>query len=183
MTRLNKRDWLLAGLHLLAEHGATTLTIETLTTALAVTKGSFYHHFKSFADYKTSLLGFFEHESTLNVIEQIEQEASAATRLARLFEVAASNLPTLEIAVRAWARQDAEARAVQARIDARRMQYVYALCLELVADPAQAQRMSQLAYVILIGSTQLEPPLPPATCRALFDEFRRLYQIDQGARS
>lgn len=182
MTRLNKRDWLMAGLHLLAEQGAAALTIETLTTALGVTKGSFYHHFRSFADYKTSVLSFFEQESTLDVIAQIEQDTSAARRLVRLFDVATGSTPLLEIAVRAWARQDAEVRAVQARIDAQRMQYVAQLCVELVTDPAQAERMSQLAYVILIGSTQLEPPLPPATCRTLFDEFLRLYQIDQGAR-
>ena len=43
---VTRREWLDAGLELLADEGAPAVTIERLTGKLGVTKGSYYHHFK-----------------------------------------------------------------------------------------------------------------------------------------
>lgn len=177
MARLRKHDWLIAGLSFIAERGVAALTIENVTAALGVTKGSFYHHFKSFADYKTALLVFFEQEGTLDIIQSVEQDAAPTARLTRLFEIASSYAPALEIEVRTWALQDDEVRRVQARIDAQRMGYLSELCTEIVGDTTRATIMAQLAYTILVGSMHVQPPLPLQARRRLFDEFRQLYQI------
>ena len=67
-----KRDWLDAGLVLLAEQGAPSVTIERLAERLGLSKGSFYHHFKGMGGYRTALLEHFEAERTTRFMEQAE---------------------------------------------------------------------------------------------------------------
>jgi AcrR family transcriptional regulator len=178
MARTTQRDWLAVGLRILQTDGVSGLTIERLTTVLDLTKGSFYHHFGGWADYKTALFHFFEHEGTLNVMRVVEQEATPAAKLKRLFAIVTSEPLDLEAAMRAWSLQDAEARAMQSRIDTQRIAYVQSLCTALLGDPARAEAAGMLAYAILVGGAQIQPPLSLTMLRQLFDEFQRLYGID-----
>ncbi len=177
MARKTQRDWLLAGVEILATDGFTALTIERLCTALALTKGSFYHHFKDFMAYKTALLALYEHEGTLRIIDRVEHERSAAAKLRRLFELIVAENTSAETALRTWAAHDAQVRAVQARVDARRIAYVHTLCSALAVDAHQALVMAQLAYSLLVGSEQIFPPFDAPTLRRLFDEFLHLYNV------
>ncbi|MGK3206527.1 TetR/AcrR family transcriptional regulator [Amycolatopsis sp. MEPSY49] len=147
-----KRDWLDAGLALLAEHGAPSVTIERLTERLGLSKGSFYHHFKGMSGFRTALLGHFEAERTTRFVEQAD--AAGEDRLGALLKLvlAPGPGPELEIAVRAWALQDAEARAVQERVDRTRVAYL----TEVSGDPDLARAL----YLIVVGAGQVVPPLP-----------------------
>lgn len=178
MRRLTREDWFTHGLRLLSEAGAPSLTIDQLARALQVTKGSFYHHFADFAAFKTALLAFYEHVSTQEVIATLEQEPTPGAKLHRLFAIAVLAPSAIERGIRVWSFQDPQARDVQARIDAQRVAYVQALCGAICAEAQPAALMGQLAYVILVGAQQVQPPLAPQTIRALFDEFRRLYQLE-----
>ncbi|WP_410640627.1 TetR/AcrR family transcriptional regulator [Amycolatopsis sp. lyj-346] len=148
----SKRDWLDAGLVLLAEHGVPSVTIERLTERLGLSKGSFYHHFKGVTGYRTALLEHFEAERTTRFVEQAEQ--AEGDRLRTLMDLVLAPGPglELEIAVRAWALQDAEARAVQERIDRTRVDYLTEIC----GDPDLAQAL----YLVVVGAGQVLPPLP-----------------------
>src|SRR6266404_8566030 len=84
MALLTRRRWLEEGLALLEEAGAEALTIESLTSRLRVTKGSFYHHFTNYQDFKQRVLEFWEEEGTLRIIQWAEQEASPPEKLARV---------------------------------------------------------------------------------------------------
>ncbi len=159
MARKSKRDWLIETLTLLPEVGAQNLTIDVLTERLGVTKGSFYHHFGSFAAFKEALLTFFETEGTLQIIDLTEQAATPQAKLKRLLDITASFPTAVEVAVRAWALQDEMVRAYQARIDARRIAYLHELFRELTGDEAEAFQRAQLLYVIYIGSQQVIPPI------------------------
>ncbi len=64
MTRKTKLDWIEQGLAILAEESSPALTTEALTKRLDVTKGSFYHHFTNYEDYKLNLLSYFEQVQT-----------------------------------------------------------------------------------------------------------------------
>src|SRR5260370_40582261 len=86
MALTTKRKWLKEGLDLLEETGAEALTIEALTSRLDVTKGSFYHHFNNYQDFKESLLVFWEEEGTLQIIQVAEKEASPRTRLEHVLQ-------------------------------------------------------------------------------------------------
>ena len=95
-----RRDWLEAGMAILEELGAEALTIETLTNRLSVTKGSFYHHFKNYQDFKEHLLAFYEEERTLQIIRLAERETSPQAKLERVMQ-ATLQPSQLDVAMRA----------------------------------------------------------------------------------
>jgi AcrR family transcriptional regulator len=167
-------DWLEAGLAILAGEGAPGLTIERLTERLGLSKGSFYHHFKGAAGFRTALLAQFEAQNTTRLIDTVERnpEAAPAVKLRRLLELVLTDAdgPDLEIAVRAWALQDDEVRAMQERVDRTRTEYLEGLCRGLGGDPAEASKLARLLYLILIGAEQVVPGLPR-------DELRELYSM------
>jgi AcrR family transcriptional regulator len=59
-----RRRWLDEGLDLLATSGVNGVTIQALCERLGLSKGSFYHHFKGMAGYRTALLEHFEERET-----------------------------------------------------------------------------------------------------------------------
>ena len=177
MARTTQRDWLDTGLRLLAEVGADGLTIEALTAALGVTKGSFYHHFRGFQDFKLALLATFEREGTLEILAQLEGAPPGIAALHRLIDAVAAGPWRVEAAVRAWALHDEDVRACQARIDARRLAYLRALCAALSGDDGRAQAMADVLYALYVGCLQLVPPLEGAARRRVFDEAIRLYNL------
>lgn len=170
-------EWLDAGLELLATEGAPAVTIERLTGELRVTKGSYYHHFKGAGGYKTALLEYFEAQFTARLIEEIEREpgvkpAAKLTHLLRLVLTDPDNT-ALEIAVRAWALQDPEVRAVQERVDKARTAYLQELCRGLKTD-VDPDRFAQLLYLILIGAEQVLPTVTRADLREIYELALRL---------
>lgn len=163
------------GAKALAEQGAAALTIDGLTARLGVTKGSFYHHFGSQQGYIDALLEFYESEGTLNVIAVTDAEPDARARLRRLLEITTEGPLQLEVAFRAWALQNAQAREVQARIDAQRIAYLVDLCADVTGSASQAESLAQLLYTIYIGSQQVIPPLEPAAVQRLYRDALRPY--------
>src|SRR5260370_6350351 len=100
MALLTRRRWLQEGLALLEEAGAEALTIESLTSRLDVTKGSFYHHFTNYQDFQKSLLSFWEEEGTRHIIQLAGQAASPSEKFERVLQ--ASLRPSrLDVALRA----------------------------------------------------------------------------------
>jgi AcrR family transcriptional regulator len=174
---VSRVEWLDAGLELLAAEGAPAVTIERLTGQLGVTKGSYYHHFKSAAGFKTALLEYFEAKFTTRLIDAVERTTGAepAAKLRRLLDLVLSDPDNsgLEIAVRAWALQDAEVRAAQERVDRARTEYLKQLChgLGAAVDP---DRFAQLLYLILIGAEQVLPPIGRNELRDIYATTLRL---------
>lgn len=175
MARLSKQAWLEQSLYMLAEVGASGLTIDALTTRLGVTKGSFYHHFKNYQTFKLSLLDFFEEVSTLNVIRITDEGKTPEDKLQRLLETATGHPPSLEVQIRAWALQDEDVREYQARIDEQRIAYVKGIFLEMAHTDAQAQMMAELLYLVNIGGQQLIPPLPESRFEELYTNLRMMF--------
>jgi AcrR family transcriptional regulator len=178
---VTRTEWLDAGLDLLADEGAPAVTIERLTGKLGVTKGSYYHHFKGAAGYRTALLDYFEARFTTRLIDTVERapEAEPAAKLQHLLRLVLSDPDTagLEIAVRAWALQDPEVRAAQERVDRTRTAYLKQLCRGLKAD-LDPDRFAQLLYLILIGAEQVLPPIAKDDLRDIYALTLRLASID-----
>ncbi|MET9273667.1 TetR/AcrR family transcriptional regulator [Kribbella sp. NPDC003557] len=169
-------EFLDAGLELLATEGAPAITIERLTGELGRTKGSYYHHFGSAAGYKQALLEYFEAQYTTRLIDTIDAENAAPdAKLRHLLRLvlADPDSAALEIAVRAWALQDADVRAAQERVDAARTAYLRELCRGLDAD-VDPDRFAQLLYLILIGAEQVLPPIDKRDVREIYDLVLRL---------
>ena len=183
MAKRGKRDWLVAGARLLTQNGPQGLTIEALCQQLKVTKGSFYHHFAGYEDFEASLLNFYEQEGTLQIIDQLVDLPTPQAKLRKLLDIvvgiSSSPLVYSEIAIRAWSLQHAPAREVQTRVDQRRLDYLQLLCQEITGDAHKAQVMARMVYTILVGSEQMQPTISGDALRALFDEFLRLYELNE----
>lgn len=177
MARKTKQDWLREGLHTLAEQGATALKIDTLTARMGMTKGSFYHHFANFHDYKISLLEWIEQEGTLRIIAITEEEGTPIEKFDRLLHLTTDEPNGLEVAVRAWALQDDIAWDYQERIDQQRLAYVDQLCQELLSNTAQAHRIAKLLYSVYIGCMHTIPPIKDAEMLALFTELKQAFKF------
>ena len=167
-----RQAWLAQGLALLAEQGAPALTLERLCERVGMSKGAFYHHFGSVPKFRTALLACFETELTTAVIEAVDAcgDLSPRDKLHTLLAEAAKSEhgPQVEIAVRAWAKQDPEAAAVQERVDATRIAYLRGVCEQ--TGHAKPDLMAQLLYLMLVGAEHLMPPLPK-------DELREMYEL------
>ncbi|WP_049577550.1 TetR/AcrR family transcriptional regulator [Nonomuraea sp. SBT364] len=174
----SKRDWLRTGLRVLTQDGARALTIERLCGELDLTKGSFYHHFKGMAGFKTDLLAHFESEHTARFISATEKSGEPApARLRRLLDLVLDDedgSEGLDSAVRAWALQDAEVRAVQERVDRTRIDYLRVLWRGLGGPESDVGPMAHLLYLVLIGAQQVIPAVPAAGLREIYQRALRL---------
>ena len=174
MATTTKRKWLEEGLTVLAESWAGALTIEMLTSRLGVTKGSFYHHFQHFQEYKEHLLSFYEDERTLQVIESAEQHEAPLDRLELIIQATLHQSSQLEVSLRAWALQDRFVQSYQQRIDQRRLAYLADLAFQICHDRQRAHRLSQLFYSIFVGSQHILPPVQGDELEALYREVEVL---------
>lgn len=174
-----KRDWLEAGLRVLSQDGAPGLTIEQLSGVLGLTKGSFYHHFKSMARYKTELLEHFAAEHTRRYITAAESAGTSPhEQLNHLLTLVLDDDDQwLEPAIRAWALQDAEVRAMQAQVDELRLGYLHLLWSEM-GGKTDSTAMASLLYLVHIGSQHVIPPIPAADLREIYDLALRLTPND-----
>ncbi|MFJ8691659.1 TetR/AcrR family transcriptional regulator [Streptomyces roseolilacinus] len=181
----SRQDWLEEGFRVLSEDGAPALTIERLTARLKLTKGSFYHHFRGMAGYKTDLLAYYETEHTGRYVAEAERGGgTAGARLRRLLELALEDKGVsdgLEIAVRAWALQDAEVRALQQRVDRLRVDYLRDLLREAGGPDTDTAPLARLLYLLLVGAQQLVPPLPAEELREVYTLALRLAPHEEGA--
>lgn len=88
---------------------------------------------------------------------------------AKLLEITTAEPYVAEIAFRAWALRDPRAKAVQARIDRGRIEYVKSLCRQLVSEPERADHAAILLYTTYVGGQQIG--LDPSAIRALYREI------------
>jgi AcrR family transcriptional regulator len=173
---LAKSDWLQAGLAALAEEGANGLRIDRLCRQLAVSKGSFHHHFAGAGDFKRSLLAAYE-DLVVESLDQVIDQAEGATPQAALARLTAAITntpgfyrPELEVAMRAWAFSDADVRAVQERVDERRLQSLHGIWAKILDDPAAAYTAALLPYLVGIGASLIQPPTPR-------EQLQRVYEL------
>ncbi len=183
MTRKTKRDWLAAAVHAFAQKGPGGLTIDNLAKQLSVTKGSFYHHFENYKDFKLSFLQHYEEESTLSIIETLKSYDSASEKLHRLIAFIVEFSTQLDVnpenMLRAWAMHDETARIVQTRVDQQRIAYVELLLRELIPDEQKASAAAIMMYIILVGAEQMHPPIIGNDLLIQFNAFLRLNDIEQ----
>ena len=177
MARLNKNDWLKTGLQIIGEQGAEALTINSLTNRLGVTKGSFYHHFQNYQDFKESLLNFFEEDGTSQVIRLVEIASTPLAKLESLLDITSEGWPRLEFAIRAWALQDKLVQDYQKRIDHRRLAYLQEVVQSLGINGEQARIIAQLLYTIYVGSRQITPPIQGEQLSQLYREIMKFYRL------
>lgn len=149
--KLDEKAWIEAALGQLAAEGIAGVRVELLAKRLAVTKGSFYWHFKDRDALHERMLEHWRRHATLQLIERLDRnEASPAGRLKRLLRLPiqgrSASAAEVELAIRLWARRDDRARAALAEVDQLRLRYIESLLMLCGVPAEEADARAVLAY-------------------------------------
>ena len=171
---VSRADWLNQGIELLGTAGAQALRIDRLCAQLGVTKGSFHHHFDGMADYKQALLNEYQHRVVAALHHAVTSQAGdepsvvLASLTSMMDQPGGPYRPELEVAVRAWAFSDSDARKAQQRIDEQRIKALEGVWSQLTSDQDRIQASALLPYLVAVGASMLFPPVPPETLRKVY---------------
>jgi AcrR family transcriptional regulator len=154
-----KRRWVDEGMAVLAEVGIAGITVDGIAARLALTKGSFHHHFRGMGDYRAHLLARFEDDNAeaLARVRSDDPPLAPAALIATIPERYTFDRRT-DAAVRGWALQDPAARATLDRVDRARLAALTALWRAVVPDVRQAETAAMIPYLVAIGASVAHPP-------------------------
>lgn len=141
-TRTPRATWVEEGLRALGVGGPDAVRIEKLAQSLGVTKGGFYWHFDGRSELLEEMLDAWERLMIDQAIERVEAGGGdARARLARLSSLAGGggDLIKIELAIREWARRDADVARRLRRMDNRRMEYMRSLFAEICPDSDEVE--------------------------------------------
>jgi AcrR family transcriptional regulator len=160
--KLGKREWVRAGLTALADGGVDAVRVERLAVAMAVTKGSFYWHFKDRGELLAALIEAWREQATDAIISQVETlGGGAGQKMRSLFSIVVLGDGRLEQAIRVWAASDDDARAALAGVDQKRMDYLASLFEQLGFTGGDAGARARLVYHALIGQYTIGTAMTP----------------------
>lgn len=158
MSKLSKHDWVSAGINQLKEHGPAGVSGEKIARRLDVTRGSFYHHFRSVDELVKLMLEFWEQTQTTDILNRSNQDYEDLNeKMTMLLESAWNTDADLEIAIRQWAFTNATVRQHVERIDQIRLGYISAIYSQLVNDPKRGPKLGKIAYYGLLGALHARP--------------------------
>lgn len=175
-TRTTRESWIEAGLDALARGGPDAVRVDVLAQSLGVTRGGFYHQFRSRTEFVAALLETWEKRSTDDVRERVEREGGdprGKVRRAGMLTFSTRLLP-IDLAVRDWARRDRAVAARLRRVDNHRMDYLRELISEYCEDSDEVEARSLLAFSLAIGNHFVAAQHPGTTRRDVLDRATRL---------
>jgi AcrR family transcriptional regulator len=151
--RTPREAWVGAALQALAAGGPEAVRVEALATALGVSKGGFYWHFKDRQALLDEMLDSWEKAMVEDVIANVESRpVESRAKLQQLFELASTVDFAVELALRDWARRDRDVAKRLRRIDNRRMAYLRLLFGQFCSNERDVEARSMLAFSLFIGS-------------------------------
>ena len=122
--QLSRFDWLECALEIFVNEGIDAVRITRLSEALAVTRGSFYWHFKDRQDLVATLVSFWAEKNTPGLIRAIETAKDLEQGILGFFETTIDIEQfdaRLDLAIREWARRETSIRKKLDREDSRRI--------------------------------------------------------------
>lgn len=155
--RLSKQDWIVAALREIGERGVAGLRLDNMTRSLAVTKGSFYWHFKDRDALLVEMVRYWQHSLTSAVGDFIRTEFDAPRdRMNYLLRLASDDrhdVPggAVEHALREWARSSELARRTVLEVDNERLAILTDIYMEMGMRKSRAASAALLALSHLIG--------------------------------
>ncbi len=160
--RLAAIDWINAALDIMVEQSVEHVRIEPLATRLKITKGSFYWHFKDRDALLSAVIDHWVDRATLAIIRRVEQQGQTSeSRILQLFMVpfASERSPRgadIELAIRAWSRRSAMARAAIDRVDRLRLAYFQQLFEAAGFAEAEAIVRAYAAYSFMLSAAYIK---------------------------
>ncbi|MDJ1158132.1 helix-turn-helix domain-containing protein [Chelatococcus sp. SYSU_G07232] len=159
--RRTRADWVELGTTLLREEGPAALTVERLTAAAGLTKGSFYHHFDGIGAFVEALLDAWEEHSTESILHAVEALPPTPERRQRMADLTYAIDLRLETAVRRLAAGDARTAGRLAEVDARREAAVARIVQEdYRVSEEEAGVVARLLYTLHAGVVARAPADP-----------------------
>jgi AcrR family transcriptional regulator len=150
--RLTDRDWIDFALATLAHEGFDALKADVLARKLGVSRGSFYWHFRNLDTFHARVIEHWKETATEAIIADLGRYDSAEERFKALLRRAFGHNAVLEIRMRAWADNNADAARALSDMDRRRREYIERLIVEAgIAQPLAATR-AQLLYWTYLGA-------------------------------
>jgi len=166
---LDAQAWADAGLDALAANGIDGVRVEVLAKSLAVTKGSFYWHFKDRDAFLSTMLDRWRRRATLALIQRLDSGSQQPIdRLRELLRLPmqrerSARAAEIELAIRLWGRTDARARAALEEVDELRLDYLTQLLVGCGVPAQHARARAVLAY----SYQRVAPTLIPADAAEL----------------
>lgn len=181
--RLTKAEWIVHGLRTLARQGEGALKTGMLAAGLNVSRGSFYWHFESLADFRAQLLATWQERATNDVIREIDAALIGPARLTRLMKLAFNEDRSLDRAFRAWAATDTVAAKVVATVDARRIDYIAKLLRESGVSSEKTMPRAEFIYWAYVGQSSIMNAAHMTITEADLDDLSGLFATsnDPGA--
>lgn len=173
---LHRDAWLKKALDVLFSHGIGSVKVEFLARELAVTKGSFYWHFKNRDEllhnvvdwWRNNQIGFIDGLD----ISHIDDAPNLIRSVIDFTDHTADSHH--DVAMREFARFDDYAAAAVAEIDRRRIDYLCALFKAAGFDDAEALLRAQALYFYQVGEYTTSLNLPEALRDELAERRFRL---------
>ena len=150
--RLTAQDWIDFALMTLAHEGFDALKADVLARKLGVSRGSFYWHFADLGTFHARVIEHWKQVSTEAIIADIERYESQEERLDTLLRHAFGHGAALEIRMRAWAENNADAARALDDVDRRRRGYIERMLLEAGVTPPLTATRTQVLYWTYLGA-------------------------------
>jgi AcrR family transcriptional regulator len=150
--RLTAQDWIDFALTTLAREGFDALKADVLARKVGVSRGSFYWHFTDLGTFQARVIEHWRQITTEAIIADIERYESREKRLDALLRRAFGHGAVLEIRMRTWAENNAEAARALSDIDRRRQEYIKRLLVEAGITRPLAAARAQLLYWTYLGA-------------------------------
>jgi AcrR family transcriptional regulator len=177
--RLERADWLAAGLRMVAQTGVEGLKVQQLAASLGATTGSLYWHFRDRSALVHALVDHWVEASTETLVQSVsEAKGSPEERLLLLMTLVQENAPTRsDLSIRAWAGIDTHAARAVRRVDERRAQVVRGLYREMGLDKEEADMRTHLILCYESCERHVFPRLTKAERRNLLERRHRLFCV------
>lgn len=154
-TKIPPEVWLETAKQALIKRGVSGVKVDKLAKTLGVTRGGFYHHFKSQKDLIERLVKYWA--KTNDMFPDMNELASPSEAL-RTLNVITERLilekefsPAFDLAIREWARVDPDLKKSIDLVDKSRIQRLTSLFTALGCDCEEAPIRARVFYFHQIG--------------------------------
>lgn len=117
MKKVDKKQWFVVGLDVLAKDGFARIRIDNLCGLLQITKGAFYHHFKNIDGYIDALMEYWLEVNTFEFIREVDKLNDTTEQLQKLGDMAAYSSIRDESVIRAWGYSNPIVRSYVSQAD------------------------------------------------------------------
>jgi AcrR family transcriptional regulator len=158
---LTPETWIEAATQVLVDQGIDHVRVDVLATQLAVTRGSFYWHFRDREDLLRRVLQAWRESATEQLTRRLETASTDPhEQLRDVISLpfrgrAAARAARIELAIRAWARRDEMARQAVDEADASRIAYHAQVFAALGFAPVEAAQRAFVLYSYEVAESLL----------------------------